>query len=99
MTTIVGRQEPRNRRIIAAESPAAIAPSRSTAMTEDVTHTDWSNRELMDMPGGAAAGATSNTCLTALTTVIVESLSFLIMLSRTQCLPLALSLFCCTRLP
>src|SRR5205823_12226603 len=33
---------------IAAVSPAAIAPSRSTAMTEDVTNTDWSNRELMD---------------------------------------------------
>src|SRR6266478_2488424 len=94
MTTIVGRHEPRNRRIIAAVSPAAIAPSRSTAMTDDVTNTDWSNSEVIVIPGGAAARATSNTCLTALTTVKVEALPFLMMLSRTECLPLSLTIFC-----
>jgi len=40
ITTTVGRHEPRKSRIINAVSPAAIAPSRSTATTEEVTNTD-----------------------------------------------------------
>ena len=40
MTTTVGRHEPRKRRIISAVSPAAIAPSRSTATTDETTNTD-----------------------------------------------------------
>ena len=40
ITTIVGRHEPRKSRIISAVSPAAIAPSRSTATTEATTNTD-----------------------------------------------------------
>src|SRR5438105_10703576 len=39
------------------------------------------------------------TCLTALTTVKVEALPFLMMLSKTECLPSSLTIFCCTRLP
>ena len=51
------------------------------------------------MPAGAAARATSSTCLTALTTVNVEALPFLMMLSSTERLPSARTMFCCTRLP
>ncbi len=99
MTTIVGRHEPRNRRIISAVSPAAIAPSRSTLTTEETTNTDWSNSDLMTMPDGAAARAVTSNALTALTTVNVEALPFLMMLSRTERLPSARTMFCCTRLP
>src|SRR5580692_9630204 len=73
ITTIVGRHEPRKRRIISAVSPAAIAPSRSTATTDEVTNTDWSNSDLMTMPVGAAARAIFSTYLTALTTVKVDA--------------------------
>ena len=45
-TISVLRQEPRNRRIIRAVSPAAIAPSLSTPSTAARTNTDWSNSEL-----------------------------------------------------
>ena len=99
MTTIVGRHEPRNSRIISAVSPAAIAPSRSTAISDEVTNTDWSNSDLMTVPAGAADRAMLSTCLTALTTVSVEALPFLMMLSRTERLPSARTMFCCTRLP
>src|SRR6266446_3051550 len=81
MTTIVGRHEPRKSRIISAVSPAAIAPSRNTLTTEEVTNTDWSNNDLIAMPEGAAARAVASTCLTALTTVRVEAFPFLMMLS------------------
>ena len=40
MTTIVERQEPRNSRIISAVSAAAMAPSRTTLATADLTNTD-----------------------------------------------------------
>ena len=40
MTMRVERQDPRNRRIISAVSPAAIAPSRTTLATDDVTSFD-----------------------------------------------------------
>ena len=40
MTTRVERQDPRNTRIISAVSPAAIAPSRTTAVTALLTNTD-----------------------------------------------------------
>ena len=55
ITTSVERQEPRKTRIISAVRPAAIAPSRSTPLTELVTNTDWSNSSLMLSPCGAAA--------------------------------------------
>src|SRR5712691_10438482 len=84
MTTIVGRHEPRNSKIISAVSPAAIAPSRSTLTTDETTKTDWSNSGLMTMPDGAAARAVTNMALTALTTDNVEALPFLMMLSRTD---------------
>src|SRR6266404_4739615 len=58
MTTRVDRQEPRNKRIISAVSPAAIAPSRNNESTEALTNTDWSNSSLISMPGGAEARAT-----------------------------------------
>src|SRR5271166_1981321 len=58
MTTKVERQEPRNKRIIRAVRPAAIAPSRNTESTEALTNTDWSNSSLISMPGGAEARAT-----------------------------------------
>ena len=99
MTTMVGRHEPRKRRIIAAVRPAAIAPSRSTAMTEDATNTDWSNNDLTTTSEGNAARAVFSTCFTALTTVNVEALPFLMMLSRTERLPSCRTTFCWTIQP
>jgi len=40
MTTIVDRQEPRNNKIIIAVRAAAMAPSRTTLATADLTNTD-----------------------------------------------------------
>src|SRR5260221_7619248 len=87
MTTIVGRHEPRNRRTVSAVSRAAITPSRMTLITEEVTNTDWPNRDLIAMPEGAEARAKSSTCLRASTTVKVDALPFLMMLSRAERLP------------
>ena len=56
MTTSVERHEPRKTRIISAVRPAAIAPSRSTPMTEEVTNTDWSNSSLI-LQAGRRRGA------------------------------------------
>ena len=47
MTIRVERHEPRNTRIIRAVSPAAMAPSRKTPITEETTKTDWSNSSLI----------------------------------------------------
>src|SRR6202051_2588347 len=54
ITTSVDRQEPRKIRIISAVRPAAMAPSRSTPVTELVTNTDWSNSSFIERPAGAA---------------------------------------------
>ncbi len=40
MTISVERHEPRNKRIISAVSPAAMAPSRTTPSTDCLTKTD-----------------------------------------------------------
>ena len=40
ITTMVERHDPRNKRIISAVSPAAIAPSRNRATIESLTNTD-----------------------------------------------------------
>ena len=96
ITTSVERHEPRKTRIISAVSPAAIAPSRSTPRTASVTKTDWSNSWLILRPGGAAACISFRTCLTPLTTVSVEALPFLMMLSSTERRPSSRTIFCCT---
>ena len=84
ITTSVERQEPRKTRIISAVRPAAMAPSRSTPLTELVTNTDWSNSSLIFSPAGAAARIACRACFTPLTTASVEALPFLITLSRTE---------------
>ncbi len=99
MTTSVDRHDPRNSRIISAVSAAAIAPSRSTPVTDCFTNTDWSNNSLIRMPGGAAARDTCKALCTALTTLKVEALPFLMMLSRTDRRPFSLTTFCCTSQP
>ena len=96
---MVERQEPRNSRIINAVSAAAIAPSRTTLATADLTNTDWSNSSLILRPGGAAARATCSTERTPLTTSRVEALPFLMTLSRTARSPFSRTMFCCTAEP
>ncbi len=99
MTTTVDRHEPRNNRIISAVRPAAIAPSRSTPCTDCLTNTDWSNSSLICMPAGAAARAVCSALWTALTTLTVEALPFLMMLSSTERRPFWRTMFCCTSQP
>ncbi len=84
---------------MSAVSPAAITPSRTTPITAETTKTDWSNSSLMTMPLGAAARATRSAFLTALTTVSVEALPFLMMLSSTEAVPSSRTMFCCTAAP
>ena len=99
MTTTVGRQEPRKSRIISAVSPAAMAPSLSTAATDMATKTDWSNRDLMTIPAGAASRATTKVRLIASTRSSVETLPFLMAAISTEGMPSARTIFCCTMLP
>jgi len=55
ITTSVDRQEPRKTRIINAVRPAAMAPSRSTPLTEFVTIPTGRTSSSILSPGGAAA--------------------------------------------
>ena len=99
ITTSVDRQDPRKIRIISAVRPAAMAPSRSTPVTEFVTNTDWSNSSLILRPAGAAARIASRAFFTPLTTASVEALPFLITLSKTERRPSSRTMFCCTSDP
>src|ERR1700733_10490803 len=51
----VDRQLPRKMRIMNPVSVAAINPSRTTALTEDLTKSDWSATNLRLTPGGSVA--------------------------------------------
>ncbi len=55
--TMVGRQSPRNSRIMQAVSAAAIRPSRNTPLIDARTNSDWSNSGLTVMPGGSDCSA------------------------------------------
>ena len=54
-TIRVERHEPRNSRIIAPVSPAAMSASRTTSEIAPDTKTDWSKICVIFMSGGAAA--------------------------------------------
>ncbi len=99
ITTRVDRHDPRNSRIISAVRPAAMAPSRNTPVIDCLTNTDWSNSSLMCRPAGAAARAVTRALRTALTTVNVDALPFLITLSSTERRPFSRTMFCCTSHP
>ena len=98
-TISVERHEPRKVRIISPVSPAAIAPSRATSPMAFETNTDWSNSGVIWVPLGAAAWTPPSSDLTWLTTLSVDALPFLRMVSSTARRPFARTMFCCTWAP
>ena len=72
--TIVGRQSPRKRRIMAAVSAAAISPSRTTPAMAARTKTDWSNNAETLSSGGSDCDAWATAFFTPSTIVSVEAL-------------------------
>src|SRR5271154_1588310 len=80
-------------------SPAAIAPSRTTLVIDEVTSFDWSNSVLTLMPGGAAERAILRTLRTPSTTVSVEAPPFLMTPISTERRPSSRTTFCCTNQP
>ena len=67
-TIRVERHEPRNIRIMAPVSAAAMMPSRTTSEMAPDTKTDWSNSGVIFMSGGAAARIVGRKLFTLSTT-------------------------------
>src|SRR5579864_8009971 len=76
-TTRVLRQDPRKRRIIAAVNPPAMAPSRSTSKSAELTKIDWSKSGLIWRSLGKVAAILGNDFSIRDTTSKVEASPFL----------------------